>query len=63
MRRFKNAFSYMFGDDLVFDSIKNENGYKEIYFRRKDKLIPIDQLSSGEKQIVYRGSFILKKLK
>ncbi len=62
MRRFKNAFSYMFGDDLVFDSIKNENGYKEIYFRRKDKLIPIDQLSSGEKQIVYRGSFILKNL-
>lgn len=60
MKRFKNAFKYMFEDDLSFDSIKNENDHKEIYFKRKDKLISIDNLSSGEKQIVYRGSFILK---
>lgn len=62
MKRFKNAFKYMFGDDLFFDCIKNENSHKEIYFKRKDKLISIDNLSSGEKQIVYRGSFILKNI-
>ena len=62
MKRFKNAFKYIFEDDLCFDRIKNENGHKEIYFKRKDKLISIDSLSSGEKQIIYRGSFILKNI-
>lgn len=62
LRRFKTAFNYMFENDLTFDSVKNENGYKKVYFRRKDKLISIDELSSGEKQIVYRGGFILRDI-
>lgn len=62
IKRFKNAFKYMFEEDLCFDCIKNFEGHKEIYFRRKDKLISINQLSSGEKQIVYRGAFILKNV-
>lgn len=61
MKRFKRAFDYMF-DDLYFDSIQNVNDHKEIYFRRNDKLISINDLSSGEKQIVYRGGFILKNV-
>lgn len=62
LRRFKTAFNYMFENDLIFDSIRNENGYKKVYFKRKDKLISIDDLSSGEKQIVYRGGFILRDI-
>lgn len=60
LKRFKTAFNYMFENDLTFDSVKNENGYKKVYFKRKNKLISIDDLSSGEKQIVYRGGFILR---
>lgn len=60
MRRFKNAFKYIFEDDLTFDSVRNVDGHKEIYFRRNGNIISIDDLSSGEKQIVYRGSFILQ---
>lgn len=61
MKRFKDAFNYMF-NDLYFDSIQNVNEHKEIYFRRNGKLISINDLSSGEKQIVYRGGFILKNV-
>ena len=36
------------------------NGQKEIFFKKNGLDIPIDGLSSGEKQIVYRGCFLLK---
>lgn len=60
INRFKRAFKEMFGDDLEFSGVKNEDGHKEILFKRNNKEISIDNLSSGEKQIVYRGSFLLK---
>lgn len=59
MERFTNAFGRMF-DDLSYSRIDNVGGHKEIYFRKKGKEIPIDALSSGEKQIVYRGCFFLR---
>lgn len=59
MERFTNAFGRMF-DDLSYSRIDNVGGHKEIYFRKKGKEIPIDDLSSGEKQIVYRGCFLLR---
>ena len=40
--------------------IENKNGRKVILFKKNNEDIPIDNLSSGEKQIVYRGCFLLK---
>lgn len=59
MTRFKEAFAFMF-EGLQYDGIRNVDGHKEIYFQKNGKLIPIDSLSSGEKQVVYRGCFLLK---
>ena len=59
MDRFTNAFSKIF-DELTYKYVKNENRQKVIYFEKKGKDIPIDYLSSGEKQIIYRGGFLLK---
>lgn len=59
MTRFKNAFSYIF-DEITYDSIQSTGTSKSIIFKKNNKEIPIDNLSSGEKQIVYRGSFLLK---
>lgn len=59
MSRFKNAFAQMFST-LSYDRIDNRNGHKSIIFKKNSKEIPINSLSSGEKQIVYRGCFLLK---
>jgi predicted ATP-binding protein involved in virulence len=59
MSRFTNAFNKMF-DDLKYSRVSNSNGHKDILFEKYGKEITIDQLSSGEKQIVYRGCFLLK---
>ena len=57
--RFTNAFARMF-DGLTYDRIDNAGGHKVIYFKKNGVDIPIDNLSSGEKQVVYRGCFLLK---
>lgn len=59
MPRFKNAFNSMF-ENLEYSRIENKNGRKVILFKKNNEDIPIDNLSSGEKQIVYRGCFLLK---
>lgn len=61
MPRFTRSFARMF-DGLTYDRIENKNGYKEIFFKQYGISIPIDSLSSGEKQIVYRGCFLLKDI-
>lgn len=40
--------------------MRTGDGHKEIVFRKCGKEISIDALSSGEKQVVYRGCFLLK---
>ena len=57
--RFTNAFDNMF-EHLRYMGVENSGGHKEIYFEKYGKKIPLDLLSSGEKQIVYRGCFLLK---
>jgi len=57
--RFTNAFDKMF-EHLRYEGVENHDGHKEIYFEKYGEKIPLDQLSSGEKQIVYRGCFLLK---
>lgn len=58
--RFRNAYREMFGDSLVLKGVDNVNG-KSIYFvNKKDQKILLNKLSSGEKQIVFRGGYLLK---
>lgn len=57
--RFKNAFSQVF-TNLNFSRIATENGKKKVYFKKDNQDIDIASLSSGEKQIVFRGAFLLR---
>lgn len=59
MPRFTNAFNTMF-EKLTYSRVTNQNNHKTILFQKNGKDIPIEKLSSGEKQIVYRGCFLLK---
>ena len=58
--RFENAFNKFF-ENIKFDRIDDQNSEeKTILFKKYGKDIPIDLLSTGEKQIVFRGSYLLK---
>lgn len=59
MPRFTQAFNQMF-DNMVYSRVENKNNYKSILFKKGETELSIDGLSSGEKQIVYRGCFLLK---
>ncbi|MCL1701191.1 AAA family ATPase [Lysinibacillus sp. Bpr_S20] len=59
MSRFKNAFHSMF-PTKKFKKIVNTQEGKKIIFDEHGKEISLNNLSSGEKQIVFRGSFLLK---
>lgn len=59
MSRFTNAFDQMF-EKLTYSRIENVRGKKSIIFKKNGTDIPISGLSSGEKQVVYRGCFLLK---
>lgn len=48
--------------DLRYDRIENKKRYKSICFKKNGVDIPIESLSSGEKQIVFRGCFLLKDI-
>ena len=57
--RFKRAFSGIF-DNLNYYKIKTENNRKKVIFKKENEEVDISALSSGEKQIVFRGAFLLK---
>lgn len=59
MPRFTTAFNKMF-EGLTYSRIENVKGKKSILFQKNGVDIPINNLSSGEKQVVYRGCFLLK---
>ena len=59
MYRFSNAFQTFFGD-ISYDRIEDINNEKVILFKKNNKDVPIDGLSTGEKQIVFRGAYLLK---
>ncbi len=59
IRRFTNAFHSIFPQKR-FIGIDNSNGHKSVLFEEFGKKMSIDKLSSGEKQIVFRGGFLLK---
>jgi len=60
--RFKNAFDTFF-EKITFDKVEDIGDEKTIQFTKAGKTISIDGLSTGEKQIVFRGSYLLKNNK
>ncbi len=61
MRRFSDAFDIMF-DNLSYSRVENRGNSKSIIFTKGKDEVTIDRLSSGEKQIVYRGCFLLRDI-
>ena len=61
MNRFRTAFSKMF-DNLEYYGITNQNNMKVVLFKKNNEQIPLESLSSGEKQIVFRGCFLLRDI-
>ncbi len=61
LNRLTKAFDYIFSD-LQYDRIENRDNHKTIIFKKCGVDVPIDALSSGEKQIVYRGCFMLRNI-
>lgn len=59
--RFSRAFDQMF-DNLKYLGIRSYSDYKDINFSKYGKEISIRDLSSGEKQIIYRAGFLLKDI-
>ncbi len=62
MYRFKMAFEDFF-DDLKFTGIETNVGEKKIMFSKYENPVDIDSLSTGEKQIVFRGAHLLRNSK
>lgn len=59
INRFRKSFSYIF-ENLDYSTIQTINGQKDVLFKSNGEEISISALSSGEKQIVFRGGFLLK---
>lgn len=57
--RFKSAFDGFF-EKLKYDKVVDSGAEKSIIFKKGAKSISIDNLSTGEKQIVFRGIYLLK---
>jgi len=57
--RFKNSFDNFF-DDLKYNKVTDVENEKTILFDKNNSSIPVDFLSTGEKQIVFRGIYLLK---
>ncbi len=57
MNRFNKAFYHIFNKNLKYDGIQKNT---IPMFKKNDKKIRINDLSSGEKQIVFRGAYLLK---
>ncbi|GHV82446.1 hypothetical protein AGMMS49991_10040 [Spirochaetia bacterium] len=59
MRRFTSAFEFMFPTKR-YNRIDTIDNHKKVIFEENGKEMGIENLSSGEKQIVFRGSFLLQ---
>lgn len=61
--RFTNAFHSIYGGSKTFLEIDNVDGTKRIIFvDEKNQQISLGEMSTGEKQIIYRVGYILKNL-
>jgi hypothetical protein len=63
LKRFTEAFHKIYKNSKKFKEIKNENNSKNIIFSDLNGLeISLNQLSTGEKQVIYRVGYLLKNL-
>ena len=58
---FKKAINAFF-DNIRYVGLKTIDGHKEIVFEKNGNEIKLDDLSTGEKQIVFRGVIILRDI-
>jgi hypothetical protein len=62
MYRFEKAFNEFF-ETVQYKGVDNTNSEEiKIFFEKHGKEIPVDDLSTGEKQIVFRGAHLLKNI-
>ena len=61
LKRFKSAISFMF-PTKKFKTIGRYNGQLNVQFEENNRLNYLDDLSTGEKQIIFRGGFVLRDL-
>lgn len=61
VHRFATAFDEFF-DNISYGKIVNKSNGKTIVFNKYGAEIDIDDLSTGEKQVVFRGSYLLKNI-
>ena len=61
MYRFQQAFDNFF-EFIRYKGVEPDNDNLEVLFEKHGKQISIDKLSTGEKQIVYRGIYLLRNL-
>lgn len=60
LTRFRNAFNNFF-EDIKLEKIDvNDPAEKKIVFKKFGKQVDIDSMSTGEKQIVFRGTQLLR---
>ena len=59
MKRFSNAFKAMFGDNLKYKTVKNNI---MPIFEKDGQEVELNALSSGEKQIVFRSTYLLRNI-
>ena len=60
--RFEKAFNDFF-DFVKYKGINNiDPNEKKVLFEKHGNAIPVDQLSTGEKQIVFRGAHLLRNI-
>ena len=61
MYRFRSAFNNFF-ETIKYKKVESSEGEKKVLFTKHNKDITIDVLSTGEKQIVYRGIYLLRNV-
>ena len=61
IKRFNRAFEKVF-ENLSFNRVIAENGEQKVLFSNYGQDVPLNKLSSGEKQIVFRGGFFLRDI-
>ena len=61
MYRFRTAFNNFF-ETIKYKKVETSDGEKKVLFTKHNKDITIDVLSTGEKQIVYRGIYLLRNV-
>ena len=59
--RFKSAFNGFF-ETIKYKKVGNASGEKVVFFEKNGLEIPLDVLSTGEKQIVFRGAYLLRNI-